>query len=58
VEGFSNRQLVTRVGPPLGGPYGPRKATYDLRRLRRRGLICRRPKSQRYELTSHGRRDE
>jgi hypothetical protein len=27
--------------------------TYD---LRRKGLICRIPKSQRYELTDHGRR--
>lgn len=56
VEGFTNRQLVARVEPLLGNPYGPRKATYDLRRLRRKGLIARQPKSQRYELTSTGRR--
>jgi hypothetical protein len=30
--------------------------TYDLRRLRRKGLIRRVPKSQRYELTDYGRR--
>ena len=30
--------------------------TYDLRRLRRKGLIRRIPHSQRYELTDHGRR--
>ena len=30
--------------------------TYDLRRLRRKGLIRRVPASQRYELTDHGRR--
>ena len=30
--------------------------TYDLRRLRRKGLIHRVPGSQHYELTDHGRR--
>lgn len=30
--------------------------TYDLRRLRRKGLIRRLPRSQRYELTEDGRR--
>ena len=30
--------------------------TYDLRRLRRKGLLHRIPKSQRYELTAEGRR--
>ena len=30
--------------------------TYDLRRLRRKGFIQRIPRSQRYELTSEGRR--
>ena len=30
--------------------------TYDLRRLRRKGLIRRIPRSQRYELTAFGRR--
>ena len=30
--------------------------TYDLRRLRRKGLIVRLAKSQRYELTPEGRR--
>ena len=30
--------------------------TYDLRRLRRKGLIRRAPRSQRYQLTAHGRR--
>ena len=29
---------------------------YDLRRLRRKGLVQRIPRSQRYELTSDGRR--
>jgi len=30
--------------------------TYDLRRLRRKGFIQRIPRTQRYELTSEGRR--
>ena len=36
--------------------YTARQMTYDLRRLRRKGLIRRVPGSQRYELTDHGRR--
>lgn len=37
-------------------PYSSRQATYDLRRLRRKGLINRLPHSQRYQLTGFGRR--
>ena len=36
--------------------YTARQMTYDLRRLRRKGLIHRVPGSQHYELTDHGRR--
>jgi hypothetical protein len=36
--------------------YSSRQMTYDLRRLRRKGLIRRIPRSQRYELTAGGRR--
>ena len=36
--------------------YGARQMTYDLRRLRRKGFIQRIPRTQRYELTSEGRR--
>jgi hypothetical protein len=36
--------------------YTSRQATYDLRRLRRKGLITRLPRSQRYQLTPLGRR--
>ena len=36
--------------------YSARQMTYDLRRLRRKGLIRRIPKTQRYELTDQGRR--
>jgi hypothetical protein len=56
VAGFTNRQLVELVRGLLGRPYTSRQATYDLRRLRRKGLIVRRPHSQRYDVTSTGRR--
>ena len=36
--------------------YSARQTTYDLRRLRRKGLIRRIPHTQRYELTGEGRR--
>jgi hypothetical protein len=55
-EGFTNRRLVTRVGQMLDGPYTTRQATYDLRRLRRKGLIRRLRKKHGYELTPIGRR--
>src|SRR5947208_13992484 len=37
-------------------PYRRRQATYDLRRLKRKGLISRIPHAHRYQLTSLGRR--
>jgi hypothetical protein len=55
VEGFTNRQLVGRTRQLLGGPYGTRQATYDLRRLKRKGLIRRLRKKHRYQLTPLGR---
>ena len=48
----SLRQLVAGIIPD----YTARQMTYDLRRLRRKGLIRRVPGSQHYELTDHGRR--
>lgn len=39
VAGFANRQLVERVSALLRTPYSRRQATYDLRRLKRKGLI-------------------
>lgn len=53
--GFQNRQLVALVSSLLAAPYGHRQATYDLRRLRRKGLIYRVPRTQRYQLTATGR---
>src|SRR5262249_944001 len=55
LNGFRNRQLVSLMAGLLGTPYGSRQATYDLRRLRRKALICRLEHSQRYQLTPLGR---
>ena len=58
VDGFTNRQLVAYIAPQLASEreYNPRHATYDLRRLRRKNIIERIPKSRRYRLTDTGRR--
>jgi hypothetical protein len=56
VEGFTNKQLVLRTRQLLNSPYTTRQATYDLRRLKRKGLIRRLRKKHRYELTAAGRR--
>lgn len=52
--GFRNQQLVRLMNQLLGHPYSQRQATYDLRRLRRKGLIVRLAGSQRYQLTPLG----
>ena len=38
----------------LGTPYGITQASYDLARLRRNGLIVRRPHTNTYDLTDDG----
>ncbi len=53
--GLTNRSLRELIARLIPG-YGPRQMTYDLRRLRRKGLIQRIPRSHRYQLTSEGRR--
>ena len=56
--GFSNRQLRQHVADLLGvdlAQYKPSHMTYDLRRLRLKGLICRKPGTHSYELTPYGR---
>jgi HxlR-like helix-turn-helix len=45
------RELIAELIPG----YTRSQMTYDLRRLRRKGLIRRVPKTQRYELTEYGR---
>ncbi|MCA1700874.1 MAG: hypothetical protein LC790_19005, partial [Actinobacteria bacterium] len=53
-EGFTNRGLRELVADLIPG-YDARQMTYDLRRLRRKGLIQRVARSRRYVLTDHGR---
>ncbi len=43
LAGFDNPALVSAVTTLLGRPYTSRQATYDLRRLKRKGLIVRLP---------------
>jgi hypothetical protein len=53
-NGFSNRDLRERLQPLRGRPVSGGSITYDLRRLRLHGLICRIPRSHRYEVTARG----
>jgi hypothetical protein len=54
--GFANPQLTALVATLLDAPYTSRQATYDLRRLRRKGIIESIPHTHRYQLTPLGRR--
>jgi hypothetical protein len=53
--GLTNRSLRELIAGLIPG-YTARQMTYDLRRLRRKGFIQRIPRTQRYQLTSEGRR--
>jgi hypothetical protein len=57
IDGFQNRDLREQVASLLGvglEGYSPSQMTYDLRRLRRKGLIFRQRASNRYFLTPYG----
>ena len=57
IDGFRNRDLRQQVADLLGvtlGQYTPHQMTYDLRRLRLKGLIYRPPKTNRYFVTPYG----
>jgi hypothetical protein len=58
VAGFDNKTLTALMDSLLDDHtgYTSRQATYDLRRLRRKNLIERLPHSNRYQLTTLGRR--
>ena len=56
VAGFTNGQLVECVRALREAPYNCRQATYDLRRLKRKGLIQKMARAHRYQLTTLGRR--
>ena len=53
-RGFRNRDLRPSIEALLGRPYSAAQMTYDLRRLRLKGLIHRIPKTHRYTATSYG----
>jgi hypothetical protein len=52
--GFRHRDLRPRVAALLGRPYSAAQMTYDLRRLRLRGLIERSVGTHRYHVTPYG----
>ena len=56
VVGFTNKTLRGLVSQLLDGPYTQAQMTYDLRRLRLKGLIRRLPRSNTYVLTADGQR--
>jgi len=53
-RGFRNRDLRPAVEALLGRPYSPAQMTYDLRRLRLKGLLHRIPNTHRYIATTYG----
>lgn len=53
-RGFRNRDLRPQVEALLGRPYATAQMTYDLRRLRLKGLIHRIPTTHRYTATTYG----
>jgi hypothetical protein len=56
VGGFTNRSLRAQVSTLLGVAYSTSQMTYDLRKLRLKGLIRRLPHSNTYVLTPDGQR--
>ena len=54
VAGFTNRSLRAQVSALLGVDYTMGQASYDLRRLRLKGLIARLERSNTYVLTPDG----
>jgi len=56
-NGFCSSDLRRHVADLMGeqaAPYGPAQATYDLRRLRLKGILCRLRHRHRYFLTPYG----
>jgi hypothetical protein len=54
IAGFRNHDLRRAVGGLLGMPYSSSQASYDLRRLARKGMVHRRPRSNLYIVTPYG----
>jgi hypothetical protein len=56
VVAFTNRSLRAQVATLLGSPYTANQMSYDLTRLRHKGLIERLPQTNTYRLTPDGQR--
>ncbi|MGH3841726.1 MAG: hypothetical protein ACRDS0_09835 [Pseudonocardiaceae bacterium] len=56
ITGFTNRSLRAQVTTLLNEPYTTNQMSYDLRRLRLKGLITRLPHTNTYVLTDDGQR--
>jgi len=56
ITGFTNRSLRAQVSTLLGVPYSMGQMSYNLRRLRLKGLITRLPRTNTYVLTPDGQR--
>jgi predicted MarR family transcription regulator len=54
VTGITNRSLRALMTGLTSTPYSMTQASYDLARLRRNGLITRRPHAKTYDLTPDG----
>ena len=54
--GFTNRSLRALVSQLLGVTYNTNQMSYDLARLRHKGMITRRAGSNTYQLTPDGQR--
>lgn len=54
VVGFTNKSLRALVSQLLAGPYSSSQMTYDLRRLRLKGLVTRLEHSNTYTLSDDG----
>ena len=52
--GFTHRSMRARVSSLLGSTYSTNQMSYDLVRLRRKGLLRRLPGTNTYQLTSDG----
>jgi hypothetical protein len=53
-HGFTAKELRQHLADLLGQEYSSAQMSYDLRRLRAKGIIWRMPHSYRYQVTTYG----
>lgn len=53
-KGFRSQELRQVVQATLGTEYSPSQLTYDLRKLRGKGLVEKQPKARRFRATPEG----